>query len=162
DEAMELWPKDSILKDMVEIARAFRPQVIISVWIGTPQDGHGQHQYAGVLAREVFDAAADSARFPAAKVGGLKPWVVSKFYRGRRNGAGLLTFNIGEYDPLVGKTYSQIASASRSEHRSQGQGELQQAGLRLDGVRLEVSRVSDVTKTGGNERGLFDGLDTSW
>jgi LmbE family N-acetylglucosaminyl deacetylase len=162
DEAMERWPKDSILKDMVEIVRAFRPQVIISMWTGTPQDGHGQHQYAGVLAREVFDAAADSLKYPASKVGGLKPWSTSKFYRGRRNGAGLLVFNIGEYDPLVGKTYSQIASESRSQHRSQGQGELQERGPRLDGIRLEVSRVSDVAKAAGNETGLFDGLDTSW
>jgi LmbE family N-acetylglucosaminyl deacetylase len=162
DEAIQRWPKDSILKDMVAIVRAFRPQVIISMWMGTPQDGHGQHQYAGVLARDVFDAAADSVRFPASVVGGLKPWTASKFYRGRRNGAGLLTFNVGEYDPLVGKTYSQIASASRSEHRSQGQGELQERGARFDGIRLEVSRVSDVAKTAGSERGLFDGLDTSW
>jgi len=71
-------------------------------------------------------------------------------------------FNIGEYDPLIGKTYSQIASESRSQHRSQGQGELQERGPRMDGMRLEVSRVSDVAKTAGNERGLFDGLDTSW
>jgi LmbE family N-acetylglucosaminyl deacetylase len=162
DEALARWPKDSILKDMVAIVRAFRPQVIISVWMGTPQDGHGQHQYAGVLAREVFDAAADSVRYPASKVGGLKPWSTSKFYRGRRNGAGLLVFNVGEYDPLAGKTFSQIASESRSQHRSQGQGELQERGPRLDGMRLEVSRVSDVAKTAGTERGLFDGLDTSW
>jgi len=162
DEALERWPKDSIMKDMVEIVRAFRPQVIISVWTGTPQDGHGQHQYAGVLAREVFDAAADSVKYPAPRFGGLKPWSTSKFYRGRRNGAGLLVFNIGEYDPLIGKTYSQIASESRSQHRSQGQGELQERGPRMDGMRLEVSRVSDVAKTAGNERGLFDGLDTSW
>jgi len=162
DEAMERWPKDSILKDMVAIVRAFRPQVIISVWTGTPQDGHGQHQYAGVLARDVFDAAADTVRFPASKVGGLKAWSTSKFYRGRRNGTGLLTFNVGEYDPLLGETYSQIASESRSEHRSQGQGGLQDRGPRIDGMRLEVSRVSDVAKTAGSEHGLFDGLDTSW
>jgi len=162
DEALGRWPKDSILKDMVAITRAFRPQVIISMWTGTPQDGHGQHQYAGLLARELFDAAADSLKFPASVVGGLKPWTTSKFYRGRRNGAGLLVFNVGEYDPLAGKTFSQIASESRSEHRSQGQGELQERGPRMDGIRLEVSRVSDVAKTAGSERGLFDGLDTSW
>src|SRR5881409_735740 len=56
DETNERWPRDSILKDMVAIVRAFRPQVIISVWTGTPLDGHGHHQYAGVLSREVFDA----------------------------------------------------------------------------------------------------------
>jgi len=160
DETYEHWPKDSILKDMVAIVRAFRPQVIIAVWSGTPQDGHGHHQYSGVLAREVFDAAADSIRFRPSSVGGLAPWATAKFYRARLTTAGGLRFNVGEYDALLGRTYSEIATESRSEHRSQGQGGLPQRGPRFDAVRLEVSRVSDASA--GNERGLFDGLDSSW
>jgi LmbE family N-acetylglucosaminyl deacetylase len=159
EETYDHWPKDSILKDMVEIVRAFRPQVIVSVWSGTPADGHGHHQYAGVLAREVFDAAADSVRFPASALHGLQPWSTAKFYRSRRGGTGSLTFNVGEYDALIGKSYSELATESRSQHRSQGQGGLPQRGPRLDAVALEVSRVSDAKV---NERGLFDGLDTTW
>jgi LmbE family N-acetylglucosaminyl deacetylase len=90
EETAERWPKDSILKDMVAIVRAFRPQVIVSVWSGTASDGHGHHQYAGVLAREVFDAAADSVRFPASRMRGLQPWAPAKFYRTRRGGGGSL------------------------------------------------------------------------
>jgi LmbE family N-acetylglucosaminyl deacetylase len=165
EETYEHWPRDSILEDMVAIVRAFRPQVIVSVWSGTPADGHGHHQYAGVLAREVFDAAADSVRFPAAAVHGLQPWTVAKFYRSaRRFGGGTapgatLMFDVGEFDPLLGRTYSEIATESRSQHRSQGQGGLPEPGPRFDAVRLEVSRVSDPHAA---ERGLFDGLDTSW
>src|SRR5262245_25877136 len=158
DETMQRWPHDSILKDMVAIVRAFRPQVIVDVWTGTPADGHGHHQYAGVLGREVFDAAADSVRFPPASVGGLRPWATPKFYRGRRaNGA--LQFNVGEFDPLTGQSYSEIATVSRSQHRSQGQGALPQPGPRSDGVQLDVSRVSDVK---ARENSLFAGIDTSW
>ena len=159
DETLQHWPMDSILEDAVAIVRAFRPQVIIAVFTGTPADGHGHHQYSGVIAREVFDAAADSVRFPASRVGGLKPWTPLKFYRLVRGGGGTLSFNVGEYDPLLGETYSQIATVSRSQHRSQGQGALPQAGPRYSGVRLEVSRVSDVKAP---EKGLFDGIDTSW
>jgi LmbE family N-acetylglucosaminyl deacetylase len=159
DETMQRWPHDSILKDMVEIVRAFRPHVIIAVWTGTPADGHGQHQYAGVLAREVFDAAADSVRFPASSNGGLPPWVTPKFYRGGYRAQRTLSFDVGEFDPLLGVSYSEIASVSRSQHRSQGQGELQQRGPRADGVRLDVSRVSNPAAP---ERGLFDGIDSSW
>lgn len=159
DETMLRWPRDSVLKDMVEIVRAFRPHVIIAVWTGTPADGHGQHQYAGVLAREVFDAAADSVRFPASSVGGLEPWVTPKFYRGGYRAQRTLSFDVGEFDPLLGVSYSEIATVSRSQHRSQGQGALPERGPRMDGVRLEISRVSDAKAP---ERGLFDGIDTSW
>jgi LmbE family N-acetylglucosaminyl deacetylase len=152
EETRRRWPHDSILKDMIAIVRAFKPHVIVDVWSGTPQDGHGHHQYAGVLGREVFDAAADSVKWPGT------PWIVSKFYRGRRAN-GNLQFNVGELDPLTGRTYSEIATISRSQHRSQGQGELPQPGRRLDGVQLEVSRVSSVSAP---ETGLFSGLDTSW
>lgn len=159
EETYQHWPKDSILKDAVAIVRAFRPQVIISVWSGTPADGHGHHQFSGVLSREVYDAAADSVHFPASRVGGLKPWATAKFYRLRRAGNGSLVFDVGEYDPLVGESYSEIASISRSQHRSQGQGELQRRGPRYTGVQLEASRVSDPKAV---EHTLFDGLDTSW
>ena len=159
DETLEHWPKDSVLLDMVAIVRAFRPHAIIAVWTGTSADGHGHHQFAGVTAREVYDAAADSVRFPASRVGGLRPWATPKFYRGRWRASSTLSFNVGEYDPVVGKSYSEIASISRSQHRSQGQGELAERGARIDGVRLEASRVSDPAAA---ERGLFDGLDTTW
>jgi len=159
DETLEHWPKDSILLDMVAIVRAFRPHAIIAVWTGTSADGHGHHQFAGVTAREVYDAAADSVRFPASRVGGLRPWATPKFYRGRYRATSTLSFNVGEYDPVGGRSYSEIASISRSQHRSQGQGELAERGARIDGVRLEASRVSDPAAP---ERGMFDGLDTTW
>ena len=41
--------------------------------------------------------------------------------------------------------YAEIATVSRSQHRSQGQGALPQRGPRLNGVRLEASRVSNAT-----------------
>jgi LmbE family N-acetylglucosaminyl deacetylase len=160
DETMQKWPKDSLMKDAVEIVRAFRPQVIIAVFTGTPADGHGQHQYSGVIAREVFDAAADSVRFPASAVGGLKPWAPAKFYRLRRNAQSTtLRFDVGEYSSLLGHSYSEIATVSRSQHSSQGQGALPQRGARYSGVALEASRVSAPNAT---EKTLFDNVDSSW
>jgi len=159
EETLQHWPKDSILKDAVEIVRAFRPHVIISVWTGTPADGHGHHQYAGVISRDVFTAAADSVRFPASAVGGLTPWAVPKFYQLRRRAAGSLMFNVGQYDPVLGESYSEIATVSRTQHRSQGQGEIPQKGPRFTGVQLEQSRVSDAKVP---EHDLFDGIDTTW
>jgi LmbE family N-acetylglucosaminyl deacetylase len=160
EETLEHWPKDSILSDVVAVIRAFRPHVIISVWSGTPTDGHGHHQYSGVIAREAFDAAADTVRFPPRRLSDLDAWTPSKFYRLRRNGSGAsLAFDVGEYSPLLGESYSEIATESRSQHRSQGQGALPRVGPVYTAVKLEVSRVSNVDAP---ETGLFDGMDTTW
>ncbi|HCQ04210.1 MAG TPA: LmbE family protein, partial [Candidatus Latescibacteria bacterium] len=47
DEAMEFWNQDEmLLADVVRIIRIFRPDVVVSVFAGSPRDGHGQHQAA--------------------------------------------------------------------------------------------------------------------
>src|SRR5687768_1891561 len=50
EETYRHWPKDTLLRDVVTIVRGFRPHVIVSVFSGTPRDGHGHHQVAGLLA----------------------------------------------------------------------------------------------------------------
>src|SRR5262249_18613686 len=84
EETLRIWPRDSVLKDMVRVIRRFRPQVIVSVWTGTPTDGHGHHQASGILAREAFHAAGDSTRFPELRREGLLPWQPSKYYLSSR------------------------------------------------------------------------------
>src|SRR5207247_857723 len=62
DEALRLWPRDSVLKDVLDVVRRFRPQIIVSVFSGTPRDGHGQHQVAGLVARQALGALRDPTR----------------------------------------------------------------------------------------------------
>src|SRR5690606_3550153 len=49
DEAFSHWPREELLRDVVWVVRRFRPQVVVSVFSGTPADGHGQHQAAGIM-----------------------------------------------------------------------------------------------------------------
>ncbi len=162
DEAFSHWPHDSLLGDVVTVIRSFRPQVVISVFSGTPRDGHGQHQVAGILAREAFDAAADTLRFPREKTLGLGGWTPLKFYRGAffAQATSTLCVNVGEYSPLLGESYAEIAAESRSQHKSQGFGVLQRKGARLDCVKREASRVGAPADP-KQETSLFDGLDTT-
>ena len=158
DETWKHWPRDTILKDVVRIVRRFRPQIIVSVFSGTPRDGHGQHQAAGWSAHEAFQAAGDSTRFPELERDeGLRAWLPLKLYRSTRfdSAATTLTLPGGVLDPAVGKSYHQIAMAGRSLHRSQDMGQLQRIGPSL--VRLAL--VED--RTGQGAGGLFDGIDTS-
>ena len=163
-ETFRHWPRDTLLTDVVTVMRAFRPQIVVSVFSGTPRDGHGQHQVAGILAREAYDAAGDGARFPASATAGLPPWRPLKFYRTTSywQGAGAtFHYDAGEYSPLLGRSYAEIAGESRSQHLSQGFGALQRKGYIAGSVRREDNRTS-APKDPASERSMFDGIDTTY
>jgi len=161
EETFTHWQRDSILKDVVTVVRAFRPQIIVAVFSGTPRDGHGHHQVSGILAREAFDAAADTVKWPSSQTLGLGPWTPTKFYRAARFNAGAATvgFNVGELSPLRGRTYAEIASLSRSQHLSQGFGMLERHGASMDYLTLEATHFGVPV---GRESSMFQGVATDW
>ena len=85
-EAFRHWPRDSLLADVVEVIRRWRPDIVISVWSGTTRDGHGQHQASGIIAREAVLAAGDSTWFPEQIEAGLRPHAPAAFYWSGRFG----------------------------------------------------------------------------
>ncbi len=161
DETFEAWPRDTILGDAIRVVRAFRPHVIVSVFSGTPRDGHGHHQVAGLLARAAYEQANDTMAFPVLSHG--LPWTVPKFYRSSRFSPDQMTMriNVGEYSPLFGRSVSEIAAESRSQHKSQGFGVLQRRGVQWAYLRREASRA-DAPVDPRLEGSLFDGIDTTW
>ncbi|MSR19974.1 MAG: hypothetical protein EXR91_03220 [Gemmatimonadetes bacterium] len=162
DEAFTLWPHEDLLADVVWVIRSYRPQVIVSVWSGTPRDGHGQHQAAGIVAQEAFRAAGDPTRFPEQLARGVEAWAPAKLYQsvrafGGRGGPvpeGVLRVETGQLDPLLGRSLQQLSAESRSQHRSQEMGAAQAQGPRSTGVLLVQSRV-------GDGEGIFSGIDTT-
>ena len=80
EEAFSKWTHDRVLYDTVRAIRLYRPLVIASVFIGEPSDGHGQHQVAGQIAQEAFNAAGDPNVFPDQIAAGLEPWQPLKVY----------------------------------------------------------------------------------
>ncbi len=146
DETFRFWPRDSILKDVVDVIRRFRPQIIIAVFSGTPADGHGHHQVSAILARQAFDLLRDSAGGP------------QKFYRSTRGdpSATTLTLPVGTLDPIIGQSYFQVAMASRSRHRSQDMGQLQRPGPATSGVALLATKSPQPGETS-----VFTGVDTT-
>jgi len=152
DEAKSKWDEKVILCDTVRVIRDFRPLVVISQFSGTPTDGHGQHQFAGYISPLAVKAAADPTQCTDAGI----PWQVKKFYvrHGfRATGEPQLKINTGKYDPLLGRSYFEIAMEARSQHKSQEQGVLELRGDQFSGLNL----VGNVTK----ETGVFDGIDIS-
>jgi LmbE family N-acetylglucosaminyl deacetylase len=157
DETWTHWPRDSILKDVVRVVRRYRPQIIVSIFSGTPKDGHGQHQAAGWVAQEAFRVAGDSTRFPElSRDEHLRPWTPVKLYRSTRfdTTATTLTLEGGVLDSVVGLSFHQIAMAGRSLHRSQDMGRLQQIGP----SRVRLALLEDRSQRGAAS--LFAGVDT--
>jgi LmbE family N-acetylglucosaminyl deacetylase len=151
EETLRFWPRDTILADVLSVIRQFRPQIIVTTFRGTPRDGHGQHQLSAVIARQAFELLRDSA------------WGPVKLYRSARfdSSANALGIPNAALDPLDGRSYLQIAMASRSLHRSQDMGQLQRLGAST--VRLELTGTAErrLTRAVGQEDPLFAGVDTT-
>jgi len=159
EETRKHWPQDSLLNDVVTVMRAFRPHIVITTFSGTPRDGHGQHQISAIVARQAYNLAADTVRFPAATFG--RPWTPLKFYRLARFSPQdrTIAINVGEYDPYLGLSYQEIAADSRSQHKSQGEGTLRRKGVVWDYLTREDSRVPAPAPK--DETSIFAGLDTT-
>jgi len=164
EETMAKWGHDRILSDVVWVIRRFRPDVIILRFSGTPKDGHGQHQVSAILGKEAFFAAGDASRFPE-QLKFADPWKATRllfntfnFTRDQEKESaaikGRIEVDTGEYNPVLGVSYSQIAGMSRSMHRSQGMG----AGQRPGPSKNYLAPI------GGDapSKDAFDGVDTTW
>jgi LmbE family N-acetylglucosaminyl deacetylase len=178
-ETMEKWGHDRILSDIVWVIRQQQPDVILLCFSGTPADGHGQHQVSAILGREAFDAAADPTKFPE-QLKWVKIWQARRLMqarftppgafgaiggsggaRGASGGgrgaapvAGELSLPVGDYDPVLGRSYREIAVASRSEHKSQAMVQSMAFG--------EQSTVLVPVGGAGAARDLLDGVDATW
>ncbi|MEP6471884.1 MAG: PIG-L family deacetylase, partial [Acidobacteriota bacterium] len=58
DETWRLWPKEVLMEDALRVARRFRPQIVVALFSGTPNDGHGQHQASGIIGEAIYDTLA--------------------------------------------------------------------------------------------------------
>ncbi|HXD79441.1 MAG TPA: PIG-L family deacetylase [Puia sp.] len=127
-EALKTWDKDKILSDVVWVIRKYQPDVIITRFPPDSRAGHGHHSASAVLAHEAFDAAADPKRFPEQLRLGVKPWQAKRVLWNSFNfGPGAnttsddqLKIDVGGFNPIVGKSYGELAAISRTNHKSQG------------------------------------------
>ena len=162
EETLEKWGRDRILSDVVWVIRRFRPDVVITRF-GTQsgQGGHGHHTASAILAEEAFAAAADSTRY-AEQLRWVRPWrarrVVWNAFRpggaGPDTTPGRIQVDVGEYNELLGRSYTELAGESRSMHKSQGFGAAERRGSAPNSFEHRAGERAT--------KDLFDGVDLTW
>lgn len=163
DEALQVWGHEQVLSDVVWVIRQFQPDVLLTRFPPDARAGHGHHSASAALAAEAFRAAADPKRFPE-QLAHVKPWqakrVVWNTYTPNFTNnppdstKSHIPVDVGGYNALLGKSYTEIAAESRSMHKSQGFGSGKNRGIRLDYLQ---HTAGDTAKND-----LFDGVNLTW
>ena len=163
-EAFSVWNKDSILSDVVQVVRTFRPDVIITVFSTTPGGTHGHHTGSAVLALEAFKIAGDANAYPD-QVQRLGVWQPKRIFQGGRGAGGSAKMDIGGVDPILGESFASIAQRSRAMHKTQGFGQ-QGAGGGRGGGRggTAAPQLQTFILLAGDPAtaDIFEGIDTTW
>jgi LmbE family N-acetylglucosaminyl deacetylase len=160
EETFSKWDKEKILSDVVWVIRKFQPDVVITRFPATGEGGHGHHTASAILANDAYTAAADTNRFPE-QLKYVQPWQVKRVLWNTFNFGGTNTqredqykLDVGGYNPLLGKSYGEIAAESRSQHKSQGFG--------VPAGRGEAMEYFKATQGDQPVNDLMEGVDLSW
>lgn len=152
---LEKWGHEETLGALVRVIRSVRPEVILTMNPAPSPGQHGNHQAAGWLAVEAFDAAADPDAFAVQfDKEGLRPWRPRKLYFG---GAGPFMAVLPGTNALPdGRIPARIAGEALAMHRSQGFGNMGAAPWFLRPQRLQL--VKSVVPFEAEETDVFRGL----
>lgn len=138
EDTFKQWNIDSLTSDVVWVIRTFKPDLIICRFPPTAAAGHGQHSGSAIIAEKAFKAAADKNAFPD-QLKHVETWQAKRllwntFRFGSTNTTNDDQFKVtaGQYDPLLGMGYGELAGLSRSLHQSQGAGTPSIAGIRTE------------------------------
>jgi LmbE family N-acetylglucosaminyl deacetylase len=160
EETFSIWNKDSILADVVLTIRRFKPDVIICRFPTTGEGGHGHHTASAILAVDAFDAAADSTKFKEQLVE-TKVWKAKRIFWNTFNFGGTnttapdqLKIDVGVFNPLLGKSFGEIAAESRSMHKSQGFGTARGRGESIEFFKYLKGEAPTID--------VFDGINLTW
>ncbi len=169
DETLSIWNKKEVLSDVIWAIRKFRPDVIINRFDHrTPGSTHGHHTSSAMLSTEAFDLAANKETYPN-QLQYTEVWQPKRlffntswwFYGSKENfekadKSKMLSFDTGVYYPTIGLSNTEIASLSRSQHKSQGFGSTGTRGTSNEYIELIKGELPE------DKSNIFDGIDTSW
>lgn len=169
EETISIWDNELVKNDVVWAIRKTRPDVIINRFDHrTSGTTHGHHTASAMLAHELFEKAADPKAYQD-QLKYVEPWKASRlffnvswFFFGSQEAfnkadkSHLMSFEVGSYYPLLGKSNTEISALSRSKHKCQGFGNTGNRGNQSE--YLELLKGSKPT----DQENLFEGINTTW
>ncbi len=165
DETLEKWDKEAVLSDVVFVIRKFRPDVIITRFPPDTRGGHGHHTASAMLGIEAFTMAASKTAFPE-QLKYADTWQPKRIYWNAsswwnpkldsiaRADDKYVSVEVGGYNPLQGTSYNELASMSRTQHKSQG-----------FGVSIDRGKQTEYLMYLGGEQAqgdIFQGISSKW
>ncbi len=156
EETLSIWNEEAVLGDFVQVIRSFRPDIVITRFPVDGGGGHGHHTASGILAEKAFRLAADPNAYPD-QLARYRPWQPTRLlWNAWRvpDPTGLLQVDLGAFNPILGRSYTELAGESRSMHKSQGFGAAERRGSLVN--YLQVRAGAPAT------RDPFEGIDLSW
>ena len=161
-ESLEFWNEDQILYELVWIIRKFKPDVIITRFNEVSGITHGHHTASSILANKAFRISGNPDIFPD-QLEFLESWKAKRIFwntstrffdLSKYSDDEILKIDVGIYNNILGKSYNEISSESRSMHKSQGFGSLKRRGS-----EKELFILTQGEKYDDN---LMDGIDFTW
>ena len=162
DETLQKWGKEQILSDVVWVIRKFKPDVIVTRFPTNGLGTHGHHTSSAILALEAFNISANPNSFPE-QLKYVQPWQAKRIFWNAWpqaltsmgfNPDTLIKINFGEYNNLLGRSYTEISAESRTMHKSQGFGD--------SGRRENVYNYFFLLDGSPAKNNLFENIDLSW
>ncbi|MBU3740873.1 MAG: PIG-L family deacetylase [Candidatus Kapabacteria bacterium] len=151
DETFRQWDKAKLVDDVKRIINTLRPDVVICRFPKDSMAGHGQHSASAIVTEEAFASCmADPTSWKPTRL------LFNAFRFGNRSTItdDMFRMQVGEYDPLLGMGYGELAGISRSLHKSQGAGTPQTPGVQPEHFKTWAGAPP--------VKSLFDGVDTTW
>lgn len=169
DETLAIWNKKDVLSDVVLAIRQFKPDVIINRFNHrTPGTTHGHHTSSAMLSVEAFDLVNDKKAYPK-QLQQTNLWQPKRLFYNtswwaygsrekfeKADKTNFLNFDVGTYYASNGLSNTEIASLSRSKHKSQGFGSTGTRGSQTEYIELIKGELPK------DKLNVFDGIDTSW
>jgi LmbE family N-acetylglucosaminyl deacetylase len=162
EETFTIWDKQKLLFDVVWVIRKFKPDIIITRFPSNGDGGHGHHTSSAILTEEAFNLAGDPTKFPE-QLRYVGVWQPKRLYwnawtpllESRKDDLSkFISIDLGSFNKLLGKSYSEISALARTLHKSQGFGSSGRRGETLNYFSYVLGSKADID--------LTENIDLTW